>query len=59
LELRSIVEVISEIKFKPSKDSEYFYHVVPKEFEDFTVDLKAKKLSNNNQLSIEKIRQFP
>lgn len=40
--MTSIVEFVSEIKFKPANPKEslnYFYHIIPKEYEPFIVEI--------------------
>ena len=34
LELNSVVECVATIKFRPSKGSKSYYHVVPREYEN-------------------------
>ena len=34
LELGGIVESVTEVKFRPLKGTKYFYHVVPREYDD-------------------------
>jgi hypothetical protein len=59
LEQRSTVENVLEIKFRPAKGTQYFYHVVPREYDQYIVQFNAKKLSNNQLLKIERLESIP
>ena len=52
LEQKSIIESTLEIKFRPAKGTQYFYHVVPREYDQHIVEFNAKKLSNNQALKV-------
>jgi hypothetical protein len=59
LELGGIVEQTTQIKFRPLKSTKSFYHVVPREYDSHYVAISAIKLSNNNQLKIERLSTVP
>lgn len=55
LEQKSYVDIISEIKFKPLKGTKYYYHVVPKEYGYNVVEIRALKMTNFDELKVERL----
>jgi hypothetical protein len=61
LEVQSVVEVVSEIKFKPKDNSKSFnyYFVVPHEYEPNLVTLSASLTTTTEELEVKKVKAYP
>jgi hypothetical protein len=60
LDVQSVVEVVSEIKFKPKDNSKSFnyYFIVPHEHESNLVSLSASLTTTTEELEVKKIKSY-
>lgn len=49
------MDVSMEIKFRPLKGSNVYYHVIPRDYWYNIVDVKAVKMTNFDTLKVEKL----
>ena len=60
LEIEGVVEVVTDIKFKPEGSGRIFYYfVVPHKYEDNLVSLTAVSSTTSDDLKIEKVSASP
>jgi hypothetical protein len=53
------VDIISEVKFKFAKGTKAFYHVIPREYSDNIIDVKAVKSSTYSSLKVVRLSESP
>ncbi len=59
LEAPGIIEMVSDIKFKPLKGNEPYYFVIPQALEEHLVSLTAVMSTTQVEVKVEKVNKIP
>ncbi len=59
LEAPGVIEVVSDIKFKPLKANEAYFFVIPQDLEDHLVSLTAVNSITQTEAKVEKVNKIP